>query len=86
MANDEHPADQLAQTFHDLINGEGFKQTIRQAWDRITAPAPHPEESDTVKQMNKAAMDKTVQDANKTFITPDAAAKIRTAAKSMGGK
>lgn len=82
--NDEHPADQLAQAFHDLISGDGFKQTLRQAWDRITgSSAPsQPEESDTVKAMNKAAMDKAVQDANKSYITPNTAAKIRS--KAMG--
>lgn len=93
MANDDqHPADQLAQSFHDLIDGEGFKQTIRAAWDRITGKSPdaQPQESDTVKAMNKAAMDKAVQDANKGFadranqqsLTPQSAAKIRT--KAMG--
>lgn len=80
MNDDQHPADQLAQTFHDLISGEGFKQTLRQAWDRITSSQAQPQESDTVKAMNKAANDKAVQDANKSFLTPQAASNIRAKA------
>lgn len=53
MANDDsHPADGLAQSFHDLISGEGFKQTLRQAWDRITGHQEQPQESPEVKAIN----------------------------------
>ena len=83
--SDEHPADGLAQAFHDLISGEGFKQTLRQAWDRMhSSPGVHQQEIDTA---NKAAMDKSTQDANKSFLTPQGAANVRAKAnKALGGK
>jgi hypothetical protein len=89
MASDAHPADDLARAVQGLFNGDNLKQAIRDAWDRHFGPKPvDADSSDTVKQMNKAAMDKAAQDAAKSFITPDAAASIRAKSSGMlkGGK
>lgn len=87
MNDDFHPADELAKVFHGLINGDNFKQSMRDAWDRITSSAAAPDaHQQAVDQMNKVAADKAVQDANKSYLTPNSAATIRSkAAKSIGG-
>ncbi len=87
MANDTHPADDLAKAFQGLFDGSNVKQALRSAWDKHFGPAAAaPQESDTVKDMNKAAMDKAARDAAKSFITPDAAANIRAKATKVMGK
>jgi hypothetical protein len=85
---ESHPADEMIEHLKNAFDGTDFKQTIRDAWDRMTgsspsAPAP---ESDAVQQMNKQANDQRVADANKSFVTADAAAKIRAKVGKMGGK
>ena len=85
--NDDHPADGLAKAFQGLFDGTNIKQALRDAWDRHFGTVASTEPNDTVQQMNKAANDKAVQDANKSFLTPAAAASVRAkASKSMGGK
>ena len=85
--NDDHPADGLAKAFQGLFDGTNIKQALRDAWDRHFGTAAPAEPSDTVKAMNQAENDKSVQDANKSFLTPAAAASVRAkASKSMGGK
>ena len=74
---DQHPADGLIDTLVNTFNGNGFKQTLRDAWDRLHGtPAPTPHEK-AIADMNKQANDQSVQDATKSFIKPDVAANIR---------
>jgi hypothetical protein len=90
---DEHPADEIIKPIHDaiagILTGDSLKQTLREAWDRIhngvtnAVPSAHDQE---IQQMNKKMNDDAVKSANKSYITEDAAAKIRDAAKSRMGK
>lgn len=76
---EDHPADGLLETLKNTFNGEGFKQTLRDAWDRLhgdSQPAAGSHDA-MVKQMNDQANAQSVQNATKTFIKPDVAAKIR---------
>lgn len=73
---DSHPADELLESIKGLLNGDNARKSLRDAYDRITAkPAPKPDT--TVADMTKQANDKAVQDANKSFLDSDQAAKIR---------
>ena len=87
MANDTHPADDLAKAFQGLFEGSNVKQALRDAWDRhFGAAESKPSADPMIQKMNKDAMDKTAQDAAKSFITPDAAANIRAKASKVMGK
>jgi len=99
MQNESHPADELAKAFQSLINGDSFKQTLRDTWDRIKSQSPiQPQESPEVKAINKKLNDDAVREANQSFVdaankeaqakkdalSAATAAKIRAKAKSMG--
>jgi len=73
---DQHPADSLLETLKSAFNGDGIKQTLREAWDRLHASAPSAHDQ-AIQQMNDQANAQRTQDATKSFITPDAAANIR---------
>ncbi len=78
MSNDNWgDADPIRQAVHDLVKKIGTHLGLMSE----DKPAP---QSDIVQQMNKAAMDKGVQDANKSHadaISAEQAAKIRAKAK-----
>jgi len=75
MENDNWgAAEPIRQSVHDLVHAIGTHLGLIPS-DTPAAP------SQTVQEMNKQMNDKRVQDANKSFITPDAAANIR---KKMG--
>lgn len=80
--SDNHPADGLIDAIHGLINGDSFKQNLRDAWERITRSMPSitPKQQE-VDSMNKATNDARVQRANKAFIDQQQAAQIRAKAK-----
>jgi hypothetical protein len=76
---DQHPADGLLETIRDTFNGTGFKQTLRDAWDRLHG-ASQPAQTDhdkAIQQMNDQANAQRTADATKSFIKPDVAADIR---------
>ncbi len=77
MANDNWgDADPIRQAVHDLVKKIGTHLGLMSE--------DKPQQSDIVQQMNKQAMDKGVQDANKSHadaISAEQAAKIRAKAK-----
>ena len=75
--NDWGAAEPIRQSVHDLVHAIGTHLGL--------IPPDSPMSTDhqkAVDAMNKQANDATVQNANKTFIKPDAAAAIRK--KAMG--
>ena len=69
-------AEPIRQSVHDLIKTIGTHLGLMSD--------DKPKQSDIVQQMNKAAMDKSVQDANKSHadaLSAQQAAKIRAKAK-----
>jgi hypothetical protein len=65
-------AEPIRQSVHDLVHAIGTHLGL------IPADAPVSGPSQTVKDMNKAAMDKSVQDANQSHaLSEQAAANIR---------
>jgi hypothetical protein len=81
---DTHPADEFVQQLKDLFDGDALKQSIRNAWDRATGQKPKPASTDNpvADAQTKAADDKAVADATKSFVTADAARRIRAGSKS----
>lgn len=75
----QHPADTIAEAFKGLIDGSNFRQSLRDAWDRITtkAQAPAPAES---QQMNWKPQANAQQQQQ---ISGNAAAAIRAKAKGQ---
>ena len=78
----QHPADGLIDTLVNTFNGNGFKKTLRDAWDRLHG-TPQPSAHDVaIQQMNKVANDKSVQDANASHVLSEQqAASIRNKVK-----
>lgn len=75
--NDWGAAEPIRQSVHDLVH------TIGTHLGLIPADTPAAMPSQTVQDMNKAANDKSVQDANQSFVSAAAAANIR---KKANGK
>jgi len=86
--DDQHPADGLLETIRDTFNGTGFKQTLRDAWDRLhgaVSPSPQSDHDAAVQQMNNQAQADRVASANKSHLDATQAAAIRArASKAMG--
>jgi hypothetical protein len=81
---DSHPADELMESIKGLFNGDNARKTLRDAYDRVTGKTtPAPDSSAVASAAaTKAANDKAVQDANKSFLDADQAARIRAQANS----
>lgn len=75
--NDWGAAEPIRQSVHDLVHAIGTHLGLIPADQPSTSPA----HDKAIQQMNKQANDQFVQDANKSFIKPDVAAKIRAKAK-----
>ena len=75
--DDNNAPDTLAHAFHDFISGDSFVQGMKDAWAKHFGSAPADAHQQAMDAMNKQANDATVQNANKSFIKPDAAAAIR---------
>jgi len=66
-------AEPIKQSVHDLVHAIGTHLGLIPS----DTPAASPAHEKAVQDMGKQMMDKSVQDANKSFIKPDVAATIR---------
>ncbi len=70
--------DSLAHAFHDFINGDSFKQGLKDAWAKHFGGSASPSDHDkAVQQMTEQNNAAAVQRAQQSFIKPDVAADIR---------
>lgn len=84
MANDEHPADDIARAVMGIFNGDNIRQSIRDAWDRMHAPTIPDAAPKSDQKMNWTPQPNAEQqqDINKrNALDSVAASRIRTKAK-----
>ena len=75
--NDWGAAEPIRQSVHDLVHAIGTHLGLIPA----DMPSNSPAHDKAMADMNRQMNDKSVQEANKSFIKPDVAAKIRAKAK-----
>lgn len=80
MTDDQHPADSLIEAIKGTFDGDNIRQSIRDAWDRITGqqqaqPQPQPAQQTNWKPEPNAQQQ---QEINRNALTSAQAAKIRS--------